>query len=167
MVINFCGENCFKIQSGQLSIVSDPLPRFKGDVILHTQEFPISNPQFPMPENIIIGPGEYEIKEIEINGFPGKNQATNYLVKMEEMRLAFIGEKMDIVEPGLIEKLGEIDLLFAPAGINAKSIRQLQPKIVITSSAPKDWEQKMEKIEKLVIKKKDLAPGTKVVLLKS
>lgn len=176
MVINYCGEKCFKIQSGKLSIVSDPLPRFKGDIVLLThlpsealaKEGPIDLAKMPWPPapNQISGPGEYEIQEVEINGFPNKDLSSTYLVKVEEMRLCFVGEKMDNVEPGLIEKLGEVDILFAPSGIHAKAIKQIQPKIVIAAAVPKEWEQKTEKMDKLVIKKKELVPGTKVVLLK-
>lgn len=166
MVINYCGEKCFKIQSGKLSIVSDPLPRFKGDIVLLTEPIDLAKMPWTPVANQISGPGEYEIQEVEINGFPNKDLSSTYLVKVEEMRLCFVGEKMDNIEPGLIEKIGEVDILFAPAGIHAKAIKQIQPKIVIAAAVPKEWEQKTEKLDKLVIKKKELVPGTKVVLLK-
>ncbi len=166
MVINYCGERCFKIQSGKLGIVSDPLPRFKGDIVLFTQSVDLTKMVWPPTANQISGPGEYEIQEVEIHGWQNKDQSTTYIVRVEEMRLCFIGEKMDNVEPGLLEKLGEVDILFAPAGIHAKAIKQIQPKIVVASATPKDWEQKIERMDKLVIKKKELAPGTKVIVLK-
>lgn len=175
MVINYCGNSCFKIQSGKLSIVANPLPRFKGDVVLFTQPEELNKKEWPPVPNQIYGGGEYEIQGVEINGFQNKSQTTTYLLKVEDMRLSFMGEAAENVEPGLLEKLGEVDILFAPAGISAKVIKQIQPKIVIPAYKKpeelkeflKEMEKKVEPEEKLVIKKKDLAPGTKVVVLKS
>lgn len=78
MIITFYGEGCFKIQSGDITILTDPLddktgltaPRFKSDIILKTLTplpFPrssILNSQFS-----ISGPGEYNIKDVNITGF--------------------------------------------------------------------------------------------------
>lgn len=175
MVINYCGERCFKIQSGKLSIVSDPLPRFKGDIVLLTEPGEAVKNTWPPEPNILSGPGEYEIKETEINGLPAKNGTATYLVKTEEMRLCFLGETGESPEPGFLDKVGEVDILFAPAETSAKMIKQIQPKIVIPSYKKpdqlkeflKEMEQKVEPQEKLVIKKKELTSGTKVVVLKT
>lgn len=175
MVINYCGERCFKIQSGKLSIVSDPLPRFKGDIVLLTEPDEKAKSSWPPEANIVYGPGEYEMKETEILGFPAKNGTATYLVKTEEMRLCFLGQVSEAPEPGFLDKLGEVDILFAPAETSAKFIKQLQPKIVIPSykkpeqlkSFLKEVDQKSETLEKLVIKKKELMSGTKIVVLKA
>lgn len=173
MVINYCGEKCFKIQSGKLSIVADPLPRFKGDIALFTATGGLQK-EWPTAPNEVLGPGEYEIQETEIIGMPARNGTTTYLVKTEEMRLGFLGEMPEAPEPGFLDKLGEVDILFAPAETSAKIIKQIQPKIVIPSYKKpdqlkefiKEIGQKSEPQEKLVIKKKELTPGTKVVVLK-
>lgn len=173
MVINYCGEKCFKIQSGKLSIVSDPLPRFKGDVVLYTDPEALKK-DWPAAPNEVLGPGEYEIQEVEINGWKNKDHSATYIVKAEEMRLCFFGEPAENLEPGFLEKLGEVDIMFVPAGISAKVIKQIQPKIAIPfykkpdefKAFLKEVEKKAEPEEKLVIKKKELVPGTKVVLLK-
>ncbi len=181
MVITYAGERCFKIQSGKVSIITDPLPRFKGDITLHTQNLELGTKNsvlktWPPEAGHIYGPGEYEISEVEMGGFPASGGlATTYLVKTEEMRLVFMGEAMQEMEPGLLDKLGEVDILFAPAGISAKVIKQIQPKIVIPSYIKpaevaaflKEVEKKAEPEEKLVIKKKDITPGMKVVVLKA
>lgn len=175
MVITYHGDRCFKIQSGKLSVVSDPLPRYKGDVTLLTQESPISNSQFPIAEKTIAGPGEYEMQGMEINGYQNKDGTANFVVSIEEMRLVFLGTPLKDLEPGLLEKLGEADIMFAPAGIDAKVIKQLQPKIVVPfykkpdelKSFLKEVEKEAETLDKLVIKKKDMVPGIRVAVLKS
>lgn len=175
MVINYCGERCFKIQSGKLSIVADPLPRFKGDIVLLTEPDLEKRAFWPPEVGVVAGPGEYELKETEILGFPAKNQTATYLVKTEEMRLCFLGQVPDAPEPGFLDKVGEVDILFAPAETSAKFIKQLQPKIVIPSYKKpdqlkaflKEVDQKAEPQEKLVIKKKELESSkTKFVVLK-
>lgn len=177
MVITYAGEKCFKIQSGKLSIAVDPLPRFKGDITLHTEPR-AQNAElkaWPPEPNHIYGPGEYELREVEIYGFPNKDRSATYLVKTEEMRLVFMGVGMQELEPGFLDQLGEVDILFVPAGVSAKVIKQIQPKIVIPSYIKPaelkafldEVEKKAEPEEKLVIKKKDLTPGTKVVVLRA
>ena len=176
MVINYCGNSCFKIQSGKLSIVTDALPRFKGDIVLLIRAPEESEKtQWPPEANQILGPGEYEIQGVEVDGWSAKNGTTNYVATVEEMRLGFLGETGDALEPGVLEKVGNVDILFVPAATSAKVIKQIQPKIVIPSYKKpeqlkgflKEMEQKTETQEKLVIKKKELAPGTKVVALKA
>ena len=176
MVINYCGERCFKVQSGKVSIAVDPLPRFKGDVTLHTEPRSTEVKKMWPPEvGHIYGPGEYEMLEVEIVGWANKDGSATYLVKTEEMRLVFMGMGMQDLEPGLLDKLGEVDILFVPSGISYKVIKQIQPKIVIPSYMKpaelkaflEEVEKKAEPEEKLVIKKKDLVPGTKIVVLKS
>ena len=93
---------------------------------------------------------------------------------MEDVRLCFLGEGGEEIDPTIIEKLGEVDILFAPAGISAKGIKQIQPKIVIPfykkpdhlKAFLKEVESKSEPQEKLTIKKKEITAGTKIVVLK-
>ncbi|MBI2024485.1 MAG: MBL fold metallo-hydrolase [Candidatus Harrisonbacteria bacterium] len=172
MVINYCGGSCFKIQSGKLSIVVNPLPRFKGDITFYTENAPTDWP--PTPGHIY-GPGEYEIQETEIRGWSAKSNTSTYLAVAEEIRLCFLGELGDVLEPGLLDKIGEIDILFAPAKTAGKIIKQLQPKIVIPffkksdelKTFLKDLELKSEEMDKLTIKKKELESSKmKVIVLK-
>src|SRR3989344_7668906 len=92
MVINYCGEKCFKIQSGKVSLVVDPLPRFKGDITLLTGPWKDAAKEWPPVEGQIYGPGEYEKLEVEINGFPMRGTQTAYTLVMEEIRLCFLGD---------------------------------------------------------------------------
>jgi len=207
MVINWYGEGCFKIQSGQVTILTDPFesatgltpPRFHADITLKTLA------DYPLPYNhaeapMILGPGEYEVKGVEISGWPiNEEQATRdkgqeflktvYLVKVEDMNLGFLGHLREMPEAAIIEELGEVDLLFVPAGgapfisqeAAAKLIKQISPKMVMASffKIPglnrksddskeflKELGQKSEPQEKLTIKKKELPATTQVAVLK-
>lgn len=198
MVINWYGEGSFKVQSGQSVIMTDPFesasgltpPRFKSDVILKTgaPEKYESDKEFEAKN--IIGPGEYEVKEIEIKGYQAGMGAV-YAVKIEDMKLGFLGglESAELGAPAM-EALRNCDILFAPCGgapyldgvLAAKLVKKLEPKIVIpaffkikglkrSAADTKDLEkamgQKVEEQEKLTIKAKDIIwEGTKIITLK-
>ncbi|OGM89934.1 hypothetical protein A3J77_00415 [Candidatus Wolfebacteria bacterium RBG_13_41_7] len=210
MVITFYGEGCFKIQSGEFSILTDPFdaqigltpPRFKADLILNTitsASFFEKNNSVAVPE--IIGPGEYNINNADVSGFQLIKESsseffkTAYSLKLEDINLCFLGHISEIPEPSVLEHLGETDIIFIPAGgapfIDLKSavklIKQLQPKIVIPSFFKvsslkrkagdiKEFLEELngvkekigEAVEKLTIKRKDLAEikKTQITVLK-
>lgn len=156
MVITFYGEGCFKIQSGELSILTDPFdvqigltpPRFKADILLKTitpASFFEKKETSPFSE--IIGQGEYNIKGADISGFQLIKESsksffkTVYALKVEDINLCFLGHISEIPEPTILEHLGEPDIIFIPAGgspfIDLKSAvkitKQFQPKMIIPS----------------------------------
>lgn len=152
MVISFYGESCFKIQSGETTLLIDPIdpksgltaPRFKYDAVIKTLS------PFP-PENegeeavIVSGPGEYDFKGVKVSGYPLENESagnflkTAYIVTMESIRICLMGHVSEIPQPEVMEHIEEIDIMIIPAGgspfidhKNAlKIIRQTQPKIII------------------------------------
>lgn len=186
MIITYHGEGCFKVQSGPISVVIDPLnDRMKPDVVLKTSA-PLRG-ETP-DSNVITGPGEYEIAEIEIHGSQLLQESTAdkimtaYAVKLEEIKLGFLGEAKMMPNSEVLEVLGDVDILFIPIGGKpylepdqaAKIVKQLEPKIVIPShyKNPKEFleemGQKSEPMEKLTIKKKDiieLGESLKIVCL--
>jgi len=159
MVINWYGEGCFKIQTGGITLLTDPFdssvgltpPRFKSDIVIKTtSDYPIPyNHQGVQTE--VLGPGEYEIKGVEIFGWPifekqsadakGKILKTIYLVKVEDLNLGLLGAISEMPTTEILEELGHIDLLLMPAGgapyisqeLAAKLIKQINPKIVVAS----------------------------------
>ena len=156
MVITFYGEGCFKIQSGEFSVLTDPFdaqigltpPRFKADLILKTIT-PISSleKKDSVATSEIIGPGEYNINGADVSGFQLIKESsksffkTAYSLKLEDINLCFLGHISEIPEPTILEHLGEPDIIFIPAGgapfVDLKSavkiIKQFQPKLVIPS----------------------------------
>lgn len=195
MVINWYGEGCFKIQTSSTVILVDPFqsstgltpPRFKTDMTLVTGA---SFTKLPFPNSEITGPGEYEVKGIEISGLMLAPDKTVYIVSAEDMRLGFLGHIADETPSAdLMEKLNGVDLLFIPAAGKpfidrekaAKLIRQISPKMVVASffKTPglkrkaddvkeflKELDKKTEPQEKLTIKKKDLTEKMEVAVLK-
>jgi len=155
MVITFYGEGCFKLQSADFVILVDPFdsqigltpPRFKSNIILKTlTPLPLTNPPINQSTNqLVSGPGEYNFKDVSVNGFflakesSDKFLKTIYLAKIEDINLCFLGHISEMPEPTILEYIEEIDVLFIPAGgppflsqpTAIKIIRQIEPKIVI------------------------------------
>ena len=187
MVINYLGGGSLKLQSGPISLLVNPENnRFKADIVLKTLSPSRSEEEVGQGE--ISFSGEYEIKEVEVSGIQIVEESTDkflktvYLVKWEEIKIAFLGHISKFPPASVIEKLGEPDVLILPVGgghflepdVAAKLVRQLEPSYVIPTfyKDPKDFlkaiGQKGEAEEKLVFKKKDLVGiKNKVVILKA
>ena len=161
-------------------------PRGKFDFELKTLvPWPLA-PQKSEEGEIICGAGEYEIKGITIQGFPLSNESsekfikTIYKVTAEDITLGFFGHISEELDAGAFEIFTDTDIIFLPAGgkpfINpenaAKLLKQIKPKIVIASflktpglkrtasdckALSNEIGQKPEIMEKLTIKKKELA----------
>ncbi len=184
MIITVSGTKGIKCQVSDFSLVVDPEKGSKADVVLKTKT------EAPIPENEgseIVGAGEYEISGTKVIGIQldrestAKEIRTIYIVSMDEIRLCFLGDlRSDLTEEAL-DKLGEVDILFIPSpskeyeGKNiANLIKQIEPRVIIPSSdkdaerLAKDLGQKPEKMEKLVIKKKELLEmNSKLILIQS
>ncbi len=159
MVIQWYGQSCFKIQSGELVLAVDPFdksigltpPRFRADVALSTHEHAdhanvggLAGDPF-----VIAGPGEYEIKGITVYGIPsfhdaasGKTRGANtiYKIEMEDIKLVHLGDfGEEALRPETADAIGEVDILFVPVGGNftiggvaaAKIAKELEPRFVI------------------------------------
>ena len=97
MTISYYGEGCFKIQSGEAAVLIDPpspqsgltTPRFKADIILKTlTPFPINSQLTADDQRLIYGPGEYNIKEIDILGLANKKEsAENFLKTIYDIKV--------------------------------------------------------------------------------
>jgi len=204
MVINWYGEDCFKIQSGEFVLLIDPFesstgltpPRFKSNGVLKTI-IPYPLPRETTETAVVAGPGEYEIGGAEISGWRLENGAkategiflkTAYVVKLEDIRLGFLGHARTIPSPDTLEALSQVDILFIPGGgapylsqeQAAKLIKQISPKIAIPSlfkttgltrkaddvkAFLDELDQHPKPEPKLTIKKKDLPTSIRVMVL--
>lgn len=208
MTIEWFGEGCFKITGtgGHFSILTElpkresglTAPRFKTDVLLSSYS-DLTDTLFSQENHerfLIASPGEYEIKNVFIKGFPLSFQKglfkIAYFLLMEEIKLGYLGEiNKKEVKPEIIDLFGEVDILFIPIGGGetldpeeaADLINQIEPKIAIPmyykipslKRRAKTLEEfsrvigkKLESLEKLLIKAKDLNfQETKIIPLKA
>lgn len=164
MKITWCGHALFQIaanpqKNSQVNIVIDPfdksiglrVPKLEADILLVThQHYDHNNIKAVLGSPFVIdGPGEYEIKNIFIQGIPSfhddsgggkRGENTIYVIDVEDIRLCHLGDlgQKELTEEQL-DKIGSIDILMLPVGgtytISAaeagKIMAQLEPKITI------------------------------------
>ena len=184
MIVTYFGDACFRLQSGERSLLVNPISnRLKADAVLRT----IIAPDAVPPPDEIVFPGEYEVGGIDIRGFGVPVESTEkylktiYLVTWEDVRFALLGHLSTMPGDDVIEEMSEPDVLVLPVGDHfladadaAKLLKKLEPSVTIPSfyKTPADFlkavGQKAETEEKFVFKKKDLQ-GTKsrIVVLKA
>ncbi len=160
MVITWYGQSCFKIQSGDTVLITDPFdkaiglmpPRGQVNVVtISHQHYDHNNIESLASANpfIIEGPGEYEVKGINILGIQthhdakeGKERGNNttYLIEMESIKICHLGDLgQEKLTNEQLELLDGVDILMIPVGGiytldgegAADIINQIEPKIVI------------------------------------
>jgi L-ascorbate metabolism protein UlaG (beta-lactamase superfamily) len=173
MIITRHSEGTFKVQTGGVAIVIDPTDnRLKSDITLTTKtKLPLGPSGSPAE---IIGPGEYDLRGVRISGFLAAKSdetiETLYEVAAEDVRILFLGRPTKALDLSVQERLGEIDIVFAPPG-TASFVKQLDAKIIVPTHVKainqidKDFGSKVESVEKLTTKKKDLPTQAKVIFI--
>ncbi|MEK7578925.1 MAG: MBL fold metallo-hydrolase [Patescibacteria group bacterium] len=193
MIITHNTLESFKVQFGDTMLAFNPVSKksklsatsFGADIVLVTLNHPDMNGIETVARGdkvpfTIVGPGEYEVKEIFVKGFPsvssyGGEQAINtvYTVILEDMRLCFLGALATTdLPPETLEAMGDIDILFAPVGgdgvLSPKDAHKLsvslEPHCVIPmhytketlAAFLKEEGVSVEPLDKLTIKKKDV-----------
>lgn len=161
MHIIWQGQSCFQLiatrQKGeQVSIAIDPfdeeiglkVPSFEAGILLITHDYHDHNNKKAIKGTpfLIEGPGEYEVKEVVIQGIPSfhneekKEPNTIYTLETEGLRICHLGDLgQKELTPEQLEKIGDIDVLMVPVGGNytidakgaAKIISQIEPHIAI------------------------------------
>ncbi len=213
MNIVYHGKNCLEIgaiskKDGGVNIIINPMSKeesgrkkIKGDILLFSSlENKKAMKEIEKKEKektkegeerkgfAITGPGEYEIKEVFIQGFEISSSETFYSILAEDINICYMGNfKREDLLSSQIEELGNVDILFLPIGKEGgiepktatKIMGQLEPKITIPlckekSSKNKELKEFLdilgikspEATTKFSIKKKSLLEeGSKVVLL--
>jgi len=158
MEITWLGHSCFLIRGKGKTIITDPCHPDLG-YRLHEPEADIVtlshfHPGHSYIEGVanepkqIISPGEYEIGGTFITGVASfhddkkgelKGKNTIYVIEMDGITLCHLGDLGHPLGPHLVEELGDIDILFLPAGevstipvdTAVEIVRQLEPPIVI------------------------------------
>lgn len=195
MVITYYGHEFFKVQFGDLVLAFNPISkdsklkggRFGADIVLVSTNTPETNgvDQVSFGDKkpfVIGGPGEYEIKDVFVKGFPGgvnKDGKFNtiYLLTLEGMSMCFLGSLSQKDLPQEAKSgLEEVNILFTPIGggevVSAseayKIALYIEPNIIIPMHFSDDESGKSsikaflkegeggEEMDKLTLKKKDL-----------
>lgn len=159
MVITWYGQACFKIQSGDLTIIIDPFskkigltpPGGQADIVLVTHEhFDHNNIEAVKGEYFLVNsPGEYEVKRVKIRGIlsfhdseGGTKRGLNtlYVIELEGIRILHLGDiGQELLDDYQLGEVGEVHILMVPVGgfftIDGKTaagiVNQIEPKIAI------------------------------------
>lgn len=159
MVITWYGQSCFKIQSGETVVFTDPFnkeigltpPRSQADMVTISHNHYDHNNCEALSENALVidGPGEYEIKGVEVKGVfsfhddkEGKERGGNtiYVIEIEGIKIAHLGDLgQSKLAAEQVEKIDGVDILMIPVGggdtIDGETaveiINQIEPRIVI------------------------------------
>ncbi len=159
MIITWLGHSCFKIQTSNAIILTDPydngigirLPKVTADLVLvshdhddHSNVAAVSGTPY-----VASSPGEYEVRGVFAHGLSAFHDNSNgsergvstlFRIEAEDMKLVHLG---DLGQTKLTDEQFEhcngADILFIPVGghntIDAKAavdiITQLEPRIVI------------------------------------
>lgn len=136
MDIVYLGHSSFRLKGRTASLVTDPFdpsyvglkfPRVSADIITISHDHIDHNKKELVDEvkKVISGPGEYEIMEVSIIGIAtfhdakkgverGKN--TIYVVEIDGIRIAHLGDLGHKLNEKTFEGIGEIDVLMIPVG---------------------------------------------------
>lgn len=149
MQISWLGYNAFRITSGGVTVLTNPvepsvgfqISRQSADVVVMSSNgIDIANAVSGSPM-IICEPGEYESKSIFVYGKQYGSQ-TMYQLTIEDMSIAFIGSvKIREATNSTLELIEGCDLLIVPVGGGAvcsakdavQLINQIEPRVVIPS----------------------------------
>ncbi len=200
MHLSWLGNTCVKIQSKpaeeEISIIIDPYKPTMGDF---PRNFSPSLALFSVGQKdattlsqepfIIDTLGEFDLKGVMINAFPGPDGVVIYKLVLEGINCVHLGKLTKKIDDETVEKLGKVDLLLIPAGgaglLSAEDAAEvtssLEPRIVIALNTLSDNNPKAEPIsnfikavglkpevtdKKIILKHKDLPQGeTKLFVL--
>jgi L-ascorbate metabolism protein UlaG (beta-lactamase superfamily) len=172
-------------KSEQVNLIIDPPteksgirgPKLEADILISTDP----KEKIEKGEYLIVNiPGEYDVKEVFIQGIQARGSYI-YVMEAEGIRVCHLGRiHQDELTSEQLETIGDVDILMLPVGggesidtvAAVKIMSQIEPKITVPMhySIDKSKEKleklevflkalgidKLEKIQKLSIKEKDL-----------
>ncbi len=151
MYLSWHGQSCFSLTNKKISFVIDPydeskigikLPDLKVDAI--TFSFPQEKIKTSKFIKVFEWPGEYEMADIPFIGVYSKHPKTGketviFKFLVEGVNICHLGHLDHIPESQVIDRVGKIDLLMAPAGggdtIGAKEVleiaEEMEPSVIV------------------------------------
>ena len=134
---------------------------------------------------VVMGPGEYEIGGVEIDGFSAGVGKTYYSVMMDGVTIGILGQLKENLSDKRSDRVGGVDVLVVDIGegseLDSKSVLGLAKKWGANYVVPVGYEQGNGKLKKfrdesdtegqeavdsLKVDKDNLPEGTEVVILK-
>lgn len=158
MNIQWYGQSCFKIQSKDLTIFTDPYDKETGfrparthaDIVTVSHNHHDHNNVAELKDNpfIINTPGEYEIKSVFVKGISSFHDAKNgaergentiFTITVEDLTICHLGDLGEELTEKHIERIGEVDILMIPVGEKytisvdqaIKIINQIEPRVIM------------------------------------
>ena len=159
MNISWYGQSCFKLQSKDVILITDPFDKKTGlkppfgaaDIVTVSHDHYDHNNFQTLKNNpfLVDSAGEYEIKKVTVRGIEsyhdnmnGKERGSNviYVIEMEDITICHLGDLgQNSLQDKQLEKIGPIDILLIPIGgvstIDWKEsnniISQIEPRIII------------------------------------
>lgn len=151
MHISWLGFSCFKIQTKESIIITDPysdksglkMPKLKADIVLVSDRKNelANNIERLSGENLLIDrAGEYEIKQNLFYSIPAgegdQNKNLIFHISSENMTIGFLGLLNHSLSNEQLEIMEGVDILFLPVSSltserRTKIISQIEPRIVI------------------------------------
>ena len=133
MDLTWYGLSCFRItERGQATIVTDPysekiglsMPKLKGDIITssHEAEGHSNISAVQGGQNVLSGPGEYEIGGVFIVGISSPRKSrdeirnTMFTFDFNGLTVAHLGDINAMPTQSQIDALGEVNVLILPVG---------------------------------------------------
>ncbi|HEX9664750.1 MAG TPA: MBL fold metallo-hydrolase, partial [Patescibacteria group bacterium] len=133
MIITWLGHSAFKIESKDITLVTDPydpkigfkFPKITADIVTISHDhFDHAYAEGVAGEPFIIdSAGEYEIKEVFVMGLPsfhdkkeGADRGGNiiYKIELENITIAHLGDLGHVLTDEQTEKLQGVDILMIP-----------------------------------------------------
>ncbi len=156
MEVKYFGNSCFRIKGKDIVLITNPfnsslgikLSGLTADLVLFSskkdskENSSLVKDALNRKETFIIDePGEYEVGGAFVLAIPFDNK-TIYIITVDGMRLAFLGEISQKIAEKELEEIDGVDILFLPVGGNsvitekqaAYIQEKIQPNIIIPMS---------------------------------
>ena len=156
MHIQWYGQTCFKLQTKETVVITDPYSkecgltplRARADIVLVSDNNKENNTA-ALKENpfVINGPGEYERMGIAIKGIASyqdgkegqvKGPNTIYIINIEGIRVCHLGNLGHVLSPKQVERINGVDILLTPVGESnitigkiTDIIGEIEPRLII------------------------------------
>ena len=188
MEIKYFGKKTFLIKGKKESVLVNPdegFPTKDRPRIVIMSETKVEIDGAEGDRVVVMGPGEYEIGGIEINGFSAGPGVTLYSVMVDGVTVGILGRLKEPLTDKRIDKISGVDVLVADigegSGIGTKAILNLAKKWGANYVMPVGYDgdtgglkkfmdesdaEGQEALESLKVDKDTLPEGTEVIILK-